>query len=118
MRRIALGALLVAALAIGVRVGGQAPPASSTPPPLLEPPIKPLSQSYLQWPLPPELPEYGRIDGKHLYRYVDELAAISHKSRDAGDQWWGRITGTPAHAETQQMLAARFKSLGLSDVRL
>jgi Peptidase family M28 len=112
--------LLVAAAAIAMRVGGRAQslPVPAAAPQLLEPPVKPLAESYLQWPLPTDMSEYGRIDGKHLFRYVEELAAISDKSRDAGDQWWGRITGTPAHAETQQMLASKFKSLGLSDVRL
>jgi peptidase M28-like protein len=108
------------AVAIGVVVGGfaqqQAP--APAPRPLLAPPIVPLEESYLHWPLPSSEPAYGRIDGKHLKAYVNELAAISRKSRDAGNQWWGRITGTPAHAETQQLLAAKFKSLGLVDVRL
>ena len=82
------------------------------------PPVKPLAESYLQWPLPESARAYGSIDGAHLHTYVEELAAISRKSRDAGTQWWGRITGTPAHAETQQLLAEKFKRLGLSNVRL
>jgi hypothetical protein len=110
---IAFASLLIA-VASARQTPAQAPPA----PPLLAQPIKPLADSYLQWPLPESAREYGRIDGRHLHSYVDELAAISRKSRDAGNQWWGRITGTPAHAETQNMLAAKFRSLGLSDVRL
>ncbi|HEY7286541.1 MAG TPA: M28 family peptidase [Vicinamibacterales bacterium] len=99
--------------------GAQQQPAQAPPAPqLLGPPVKPLADSFLQWPLPESAREYGRIDGKHLHAYVEELAAISRKSRDAGNQWWGRITGTPAHVETQNMLAAKFRSLGLSDVRL
>jgi len=94
------------------------PPALQAPPQLLAPPIKPLAESYLQWPLPESARAYGSIDGAHLHTYVEELAAISRKSRDAGNQWWGRITGTPAHAETQQLLAEKFKRLGLSNVRL
>ena len=112
-------AIILVAAAVGARIIGQektpAPPAT---PVLLAPAIKPLAESYLQWPLPDSAREYGRIDGKHLHTYVEELAAISRKSRDAGNQWWGRITGTPAHVETQNMLAAKFRSLGLTDVRL
>jgi hypothetical protein len=96
--------------------GAQQTPSQA--PPLLAPPIKPLADSYLEWPLPESAREYGRIDGRHLHAYVEELAAISRKSRDAGNQWWGRITGTPAHTETQNVLAAKFKNLGLSNVRL
>ena len=39
------------------------------------------------------------------------------KSRDAGNQWWGRITGTPAHAEAQQLVAAKLRAFGM-DVHL
>jgi hypothetical protein len=114
----ALGIVTFALLGL-VAAGAQQQPSQPPPsPPLLAPPIKPLADSYLHWPLPESAREYGRIDGRHLHSYVEELAAISRKSRDAGNQWWGRITGTPAHAETQNMLAAKFKSLGLSNVRL
>ena len=77
----------------------------------------PLEENYLQWPLPPSAAAYGTIDGKRLKPYVEELAAISRKSRDAGNQWWGRITGTPAHAEAQELVAAKLRGFGL-DVRL
>lgn len=116
MRVLSIVAFAILALSTA---GAQQPPSqASPPPPLLAPPIKPLADSYLQWPVPESAREYGRIDGRHLHSYVDELAAISRKSRDAGNQWWGRITGTPAHAEAQNMLAAKFRSLGLSNVRL
>ena len=42
---------------------------------------------------------------------------MSRKSRDAGNQWWGRITGTPAHDEAQQFVASKLRSFGM-DVRL
>ncbi|HEV3056669.1 MAG TPA: M28 family peptidase [Vicinamibacterales bacterium] len=119
-RTAAAAAIVVAFVAVCARIIGQEKPspAPSAAQPLLAPPVRPLTDSYLQWPLPESAREYGRIDGRHLHTYVEELAAISRRSRDAGNQWWGRITGTPAHVETQQMLAAKFKSLGLTDVRL
>jgi len=110
------GALALVCAGLTAQAGSPQQP--GTAPPLLAPPIRPLADSYLQWPLPDSLREYGPIDGKRLHVYVDELAAISRKSRDAGNQWWGRITGTPAHDETQRMLAAKFRNLGLTDVRL
>jgi hypothetical protein len=78
----------------------------AAPQPIVGPPLVPLAESYLKWPLPASAAAYGRIDGAHLKSYVEQLAAISRKSRDAGDRWWGRITGTPAHAEAQQLVAA------------
>src|SRR5580692_4402013 len=47
----------------------------------------------LRWPLTPETKAYGSIDGMHLREYIKELIEISHRSRDRGEQLWGRITG-------------------------
>ena len=42
---------------------------------------------------------YSSIDGTHLKRYVEDLAAMSRRYRDNGHpQFWGRITGTEADA--------------------
>jgi hypothetical protein len=71
----------------------------------------------LAWPLPAAAKAYDSIDGQRMKGYVEELAAISRKSRDAGNQYWGRIVGTPSMDETQQWVAARFKRAGL-DVQL
>jgi hypothetical protein len=61
---------------------------------------------------------YASIDGAHLKQYVEELAAMSRRYRDNGHpQFWGRIIGTDADAENGRWLAARFKAIGLSDVR-
>ena len=86
-------------------------------PPLLAPPVKPLADSYLQWPLPESARQYLRIDGRHLHAYVEELAAISTGAAKPATSG-GAASPAAAHAQTQNMLAAKFKSLGLSDVRL
>ena len=109
--------VLVLVAAISAAVAARQAPAPTAPNPIVGPPLVPLEESYLRWPLPASAAAYGRIDGTHLKPYVDQLAAISRKSRDAGNQWWGRITGTPAHAEAQQLVAAKLRSLGM-DVRL
>ena len=83
MLSIVVGALVAA-------MAAQQPPA-----PIVGPPIVPLEESYLRWPLPASASAYGRIDGSHLKPYVEQLAAISRKSRDAGNQWWGRIKARP-----------------------
>jgi hypothetical protein len=109
--RGALGVLGV----LGVLGGGLAAQQASSP--IVGPPIVPLEQSYLRWPLPASAAKYGAIDGSRLKPYVEQLAAISRKNRDSGAQWWGRITGTPAHEEAQQLVAAKLRSLGM-EVRL
>ena len=109
--RIFTMALVFAGAAIAVGIAQQAPN------PITGPPIVPLEDSYLRWPLPASAAKYGSIDGAHLKPYVEQLAAISRKSRDAGNQWWGRITGTPAHDEAQQFVAAKLRGFGI-DVHL
>jgi peptidase M28-like protein len=78
-----------------------------------------LEDALLEWPLSAANRAYGRIDGKHLHQYVEEQAAMSRRYRDQGHpKFWGRIIGTPADAENAEWLANRFKSIGLSDVRI
>src|SRR6202521_2775030 len=68
----------------------------------------------LDWPLPPNVDKsYDSIDGKRLHRYVEELAAISIKYKDAGNQWWGRIPGMPSGTETQDWAKEKFKEIGV-----
>ncbi len=76
-----------------------------------------LEDAFLRWQLPPDRAAYVSIDGKHIHQSVADLTAISRRYRDQGHpQFWGRIIGTSADAETAQWLTDRFKTLGLSDV--
>jgi Peptidase family M28 len=73
----------------------------------------------LEWSLPRGEERYGSIDGKHLHTYVVEQAAISRHYRDQGHpKFWGRIIGTSGDAESAQWLAAKFRSIGLGDVKI
>ncbi len=85
---------------------------------LAEPLFK-LEDALLQWPLSAADKAYGAIDGRRLHQVVGDLTAISRRYRDEGHpQFWGRIIGTSADAESQQYLLDRFKRIGLTDVRL
>jgi len=78
-----------------------------------------LDDALLEWPLPPGEQVYSRIDGRHLHQYVEEQAAISRRYRDQGHpKFWGRIIGSSADAESAEWLANKFKSFGMSDVRI
>jgi hypothetical protein len=81
-------------------------------------PLVPLEESWLRWPLPAAEQAYATIDGQRLKGYVREVVAISRRSRDRGEQWWGRIQGMPADAETQEWLAEKFRRAGIQDVRV
>src|SRR5579863_1162194 len=68
----------------------------------------------LIWQTPPDVDKsYDAIDGKRLHAYVNELAAISLKYKDAGNQWWGRISGMASGAETQNWAKEKFKEIGV-----
>jgi hypothetical protein len=71
---------------------------------------------YLRWPLPPGEEAYGAIDGRRLKQYVDEITAISRKSRDDGEQYWGRISGTKYDHMAEGWVEDKFKALGLQNV--
>jgi hypothetical protein len=83
------------------------------------PAIYKLEDALLEWPLPASDRAYGAIDGKHLHEYVEDLAAISRRYRDSGHpQFWGRIIGTSADAETAKWMVDKFNQIGLSDVHI
>lgn len=75
-----------------------------------------LRKSELSWRLAPSEQQYAAIEGEHLKQYVGELCAISRQYRDAGHQFWGRITGTEADAENAQWMLDKFRQIGLTDV--
>ena len=120
---ISIFAITVLALASGSSGHAQSSPAPAQPQapagqrmnkPL--PPLYPLDDAYLDWPLSASDKAYGAIDGKRLKTYVSDLAAISRRYRDQGHQLWGRISGTSADVENQEWLLDKFKKAGLSDV--
>jgi hypothetical protein len=81
------------------------------------PPVYKLEDAYLNWPVAASERAYTAIDGKHLHGYVSEVAAISRRYRDQGHpQYWGRIEGTSADAESAQWVFDKLKKAGLTDV--
>jgi hypothetical protein len=74
---------------------------------------------FLPWPLPAGAERYADIDGRRMLGYVVEQAEISRRYRDeVHPKFWGRIIGTSADAESAAWLAGKFRSAGLSDVRI
>ena len=68
----------------------------------------------LTWLMPPAVDKsYDAIDANKLHGYVREQAAISLRSRDAGNQYWGRIAGMPSGTETQNWIKDKFKAMGV-----
>jgi len=82
-----------------------------------QPPLWLADEDYLRWPLPPGAAAYAKLDAHRIKGYINEITAISRKSRDDGNQYWGRITGTPYDAMTTDWIAAQFRRIGLEQVR-
>ena len=59
-----------------------------------QPPLWLPDQEYLRWPLTPSEQKYASLDAHRIKGCINEITAISRKSRDDGNQYWGRITGT------------------------
>src|SRR4029077_20909045 len=57
------------------------------------------------------------VDAKRIKATIGEITAISRKSRDDGNQYWGRIPGTPYDRMMQDWVTGRFKALGMQDIR-
>jgi hypothetical protein len=71
---------------------------------------------FLRWPFSD--PQYTKIDGFKIKGYINEITAISRKSRDDGNQYWGRIAGTPYDKMTADWVAAQYKRLGLEQIEV
>src|SRR5262249_3815507 len=76
-----------------------------------------LQDNFLQWRLLPTEKTYESIDGKRLWQYVSDLAAISRHYRDSGHpQFWGRIIGSSADDEGAHWLMKKMTEIGLANV--
>ncbi len=102
----AAGSILLVALA-GVSLAQDEPPVAKGT-------LSRVTAAKLTWQLPANVDKsYDSIDGNRLHRYVEEQAAISLRYRDAGNQWWGRISGMPSGAEEQAWVEQKFKEIGV-----
>jgi hypothetical protein len=76
-----------------------------------------LDSTYIRMPLPESERAYGRIVGTRLKEFVNEITAVSRKSRDDGELLWGRIAGTKYDDMIEGWTEEKFKSFGLENVR-
>ena len=68
---------------------------------------------YPVYPLKPGQEAYADVDGYRIKKHILDLTAIALKSFDSGQQYWGRIPGTPAMKETMDYMASEYAKLGL-----
>jgi len=73
--------------------------------------------AYPRFPLPASEQKYRDLDGDRMKVWVNEITAVSRKSRDDGNRFWGRIAGTQYDRMIEQWTAGKFKEARLQDVR-
>src|SRR5262245_61090994 len=74
-------------------------------------------EEYIRFPLPKGAEAYADVDAMAIKGTIKDITAISRKARDDGNQYWGRIPGTPYDRMTQEFVAEKFRKIGLSDIR-
>jgi hypothetical protein len=110
-------ALLFVVSTTGTTTGQQPqPPQAPKRQPLLDPAGYVREDQYVVPDLPDAEKAYGRIDGVKMKALVNEVVAISRKSRDDGNKYWGRIAGTQYEAMTADLIEAKFRKLGMVDI--
>ena len=72
---------------------------------------------YPEYPLKPGQEAYKDVDGYRIKDLIKKFTAISLKSLDDGEQYWGRITGTKYDKMTTELMADEFSKLGLKVTR-
>src|SRR5438105_3244276 len=60
--------------------------------------------------------KYLKIDGLKMKDTLKEVVAISLKSRDDGNKYWGRIAGSKYEGMMHDWVEAKFKKYNLQDV--
>lgn len=74
-------------------------------------------EDYIRFPMPPGNAAYEDVDAMAIKATIRDITAISRKSRDDGNQYWGRIPGTPYDRMAEDYIMDRLKKLGVEDVR-
>lgn len=78
----------------------------------------PPDSDYPDYPLKPGQEAYRDVDGYRIKEGLKKFTAISLKSLDDGNQFWGRIPGTKYDHETTELLASEYEKLGLQVKRV
>jgi len=74
--------------------------------------------AYTHYAIPKGDEKYAVLSGVRIKGYVNDITGISRKSRDDGNQYWGRLTGSEYDHMTEDYVAAQLKRVGVQDVHL
>jgi hypothetical protein len=74
--------------------------------------------AYTHFPLPKGDEKYAALSGVRIKGYINDITGFARKSRDDGNQYWGRITGSEYDHMTDDYIAAQLKRVGVQDVHI
>ena len=103
------GALAAVALSLGASAAAQ---------PLVDEAgvVRESAYDHLRRALSGEDEVYANIDGSRLKRWLEEIVAFSRRSRDDGNRYWGRISGTKYEVMAADWTERHFRRLGMTDI--
>ena len=68
---------------------------------------------YPDWPLRADQAAYSDVSGERMKQWVREISAISLRSRDDGNAYWGRLPGTAYDTMAMNLMTRELERLGL-----
>ena len=78
----------------------------------------PPDSAYTHFAIPKGDERYAALSGERIKGYIWDITGISRKSRDDGNQYWGRLTGSEYDHMTDDYVAAQLKRVGVQDVHI
>src|SRR5262245_59844877 len=118
MRHRSIGLLAVLAVIVATGFVASAQRGRGEPQPPVRPHTNDVNTTAARLPLAAADQKYAGLDGARMKQFVNDITAISRKSRDEGIKYWGRIAGSKANGEMLEYTAKRFREYGLQDVRM
>jgi hypothetical protein len=83
-----------------------------------QPTFFPPDVAYSHYAIPKGDEKYAVLSGVRIKGYINDITGISRKSRDDGNQYWGRLTGSEYDHMTTDYVAAQLKRVGVQNVHL
>jgi len=74
--------------------------------------------AYTHFAIPKGDEKYAVLSAVRIKGYINDITGFSRKSRDDGNQYWGRITGSEYDHMTEDYVAAQLKRVGVQSVHL
>ncbi len=75
-------------------------------------------EDYPHWPLQKHQSAYADVSGTRMKAWVRKISAVSLRSKDDGNMYWGRLPGTEYDREIMNMMTGEFERMGFEVERV